>query len=416
MSGGEWHVEMLWRCASCDEKNLGRNTSCQRCGKPKTGKEEYVMPDDTAQSAAVSDPELLRLATAGANWRCQFCGSDQRRFDGECAQCGAAREQGKDLGAEPPPAPPQAPAVAAAGVSSPRRQLLLTLGITFGGLFVASLGLFLCARSPAPPPPPITQVATAQAPPEPAFRDVSAALASISWEHTVTVERYKLLPGEGFDRPADATDVKKVGQRVHHTDKVQDGTTTETYTETVPDGYRSETYSEREPCGEDCTTTPQTCRNECKSGKNGFATCKNVCSGGGRRCTTKYCDRSKTRQVPRTKVVTRTRQIPRYKDVPRYQDWYTWKAWGWTHDRDIKASGTTAETRWPADAEIKLQKGEIKGEKEREVRSGRYRISFAEDGGTTHTVEPSSLDEFSRLAKVPRATLRIEHGRARVLD
>jgi hypothetical protein len=68
---GEWQVEMLWRCTACRHGNLGRHLECQRCGKPKTGAEEYEMPSDTSQANAVRDAELLRVAKAGANWRCR---------------------------------------------------------------------------------------------------------------------------------------------------------------------------------------------------------------------------------------------------------------------------------------------------------------------------------------------------------
>ena len=69
---------------------------CQRCGNPKDASEAYEMPGDTASAASVTDPALLRMAEAGVNWQCGYCGSHQRRFDGACAQCGAEQAAGKD--------------------------------------------------------------------------------------------------------------------------------------------------------------------------------------------------------------------------------------------------------------------------------------------------------------------------------
>lgn len=44
------------------------------------------MPRDTVAAQTVTAVSLLQMATAGPNWQCSFCGSHQRRFDGECAQ------------------------------------------------------------------------------------------------------------------------------------------------------------------------------------------------------------------------------------------------------------------------------------------------------------------------------------------
>ncbi len=444
---GEWHVEMLWRCTSCSERNLGRHTLCQRCGQPKTGKEDYEMPGDTSASAAISDPALLHLATAGANWRCRFCGSDQRRFDGVCGHCGADQAQGTDLGALPAEGPGSAGQAQGAppgpgmhspqpGWTSPRppsmKERLASLNRgPQGWLLVPFLGVLLlgfigfclvvfrgASRSGSTATARYGPTVKDTVPPALTYRDVQARLAGASWEHTVQVERYKILPGEGFAeaRPADALAVKKSGQRVHHTDRVPDGFSTESYTETVSDGYTTERYSSRESCGQTCTSRPQTCSNKCTSGKNGFAKCSQVCTGGGQSCTTKYCDVTKTRQVPRTRKVTKTRQVPRFKNVPVMRDWYTWSAWGWTQERAAKASGSDPETRWPTDAEVALNKGVGKGEKERATRHGTYTIQLTDMEGATHRVSPTSLEDFRRHLGASTFLLRIESGRARVLE
>src|SRR5690242_14317058 len=48
------------------------------------------MPANTAAEASVTEAKLLRMATAGPNWECAYCGSSQRKLDGTCGQCGAA--------------------------------------------------------------------------------------------------------------------------------------------------------------------------------------------------------------------------------------------------------------------------------------------------------------------------------------
>lgn len=409
---GEWQVEMLWRCAACGHENLGRHVACQRCGKPKTGAEEYEMPSDTSRANAVRDADLVRMATAGANWRCRYCGSDQRRFDGACARCGAAQREGRDLGGSPwPPTPPHhyhgAPAPAA---WVPRRGIGAT-GI-LGALAVLVAALFMCcgvamlrdARGPLP-----ALIA-------PAYRDVSARVTAISWEHSVQVERWVLVAHEGFaeEKPADAVGARVVGQRVHHFDKVPDGFQTEKYTETVPDGTRTETYTEEERCGETCTPRPQTCQRKCTPNGNGFATCKDVCTGGGEDCKPKMCTRTKTREIPKTKTVTKTRQVPRYRDVLRHADWWSWRSWEWTLDRVVSERGESADTRWPSADKVKLG---ANGHKEREQRSSRYEVRLATGDGQSFTLQPAAAAELARFGVGSPHTLRVwDGGRVSCVD
>ena len=49
------------------------------------------MPGTPAQLPSVTDPRLLQIAHGGANWRCRYCGSNQRAADGDCANCGGDR-------------------------------------------------------------------------------------------------------------------------------------------------------------------------------------------------------------------------------------------------------------------------------------------------------------------------------------
>ena len=105
---------MTWRCSTCQHQNLGRHKACQACANPKDGSEEYEMPANPELAASVTDAELMRMATAGPDWRCAYCGRDQRKLEGSCATCGASAVEGvvaKDAGAQPPAVvpPPREP-------------------------------------------------------------------------------------------------------------------------------------------------------------------------------------------------------------------------------------------------------------------------------------------------------------------
>lgn len=354
---------MVWRCTMCGHQNLGRHTVCQGCGDAKDASETYQMPGETAAAPTVTDPALLRIARGGANWRCSYCRSDQRRPDGSCRRCGASAADAT----APTRAPIQMPDLR-------QSQRLLLLGVAG----VAVLALLVCGgislRSKTHVGAAMTRAGADQlALP---FEDVRGKVREVTWHHRVDVERYQKVPKEGFEeaRSADAVDSRPTGQRFHHNEKVLVGTRTEHYTVTEPDGYNTETYTERESCGQDCTPAPQSCREVCTPNGNGFASCRTSCSGGGQRCSTRYCTVSKTRQVPRTRQVMKSREVPTYEQRPVNQTWYTWKLWEWLPARSLEKRGTGTKTVWPSKEEIALGMALKAGEEERAKQSASYAV------------------------------------------
>ncbi|AKJ00373.1 hypothetical protein ATI61_104220 [Archangium gephyra] len=55
----ERHIEMFWRCSSCEHRNLGRHQVCQACKHPKDGSEQYEMPEKTRGSRHHHDERVL---------------------------------------------------------------------------------------------------------------------------------------------------------------------------------------------------------------------------------------------------------------------------------------------------------------------------------------------------------------------
>jgi hypothetical protein len=387
---GERQIELTWRCTTCGHRNLGRHVVCTNCGNPKDASEQDEMPADPSAVASVADPEMLRMATAGAHWKCPFCGSNQRAYDGSCGHCGA--------GKPPMAASPDQPPRAAAPVAKPRRSMPVALLLAAGA--AGLLGFGTCAgvvawrgahRGAGQAPRPVGHLLP---------RVVEGRVAKVEWRHTLVVERWQLFDREGFEegRPADAVEVKAKEKRVHHTEKVQDGFDTEWYEERVQDGTTRESYTERVSCGQNCTTAPRTCREVCTKNKNGFATCRQECTGGNQSCTTKYCDETKYRDVPRYKNVRRSRQKPRYRDEPRYATWYSWRVWGWGEVRRLPLSGTTTDTAWPTDAETEATARSGKPDKLRARRDAFYGVTFQYAGDRAHAHSPSSEQDFKRFA------------------
>lgn len=371
---GERKIELTWRCSSCEHRNLGRHAICLRCGDPKDASERYELPPADARAATVTDPALLRLASAGANWRCAYCGSDQRRLDRACARCGAPSDAGADL-------TPAAPVRSRVRRTPPRRGLVAALVVLAGAVRLAVLGTVAL----------LTLGWWAS-------RPFEATVTALRWEHVVEVERYAIRAEEGFaeSRPSDAFDVEPRGDRHHHDEQVLDHYTTETYTEQVA-------------CGQDCTRTPETCSESCTSDENGFATCRTVCSGGGQRCSTRYCSE------------TRTRQVPVYRTEPRYATWYAWRRWAWAPERTLRRAGVGHALDWPPPEEIALGLHLGEGEREREMRRTSYTVTVRDDDGVHYTLRPPTTGAYLayavgrrlRVARTGREPSEVEEVDAR---
>ena len=349
LDGAERHIEMTWKCSTCEHQNLGRHKDCQQCGHPKDASEQYEMPENPELAASVTDEDLVKMAKAGPDWRCAYCGSDQQRADHSCGQCGAAIGTGTEV---PDDVVDQVPIA-----NWWARNGRIATWIAGGAAGLVVLIVILVWNKNRP-------------------RDYDAKVMAVAWEHQIEVERYAIRKHDGFKEnlPSAAMDVTSLGQKVHHHEQVLDHYDTEHYTVQVPDGYRTEHYTAQESCGQTCTSRPKTCSQSCSSKKNGFASCRQVCSGGGQSCSTKYCSVSKTRQVAKTRSESRSRQVPRYRSEPRYAEGFSWRAWEWAHERTAVEKGTdVAALKWPSGA---LTAMSVEGEKERDTRKATYVVSL----------------------------------------
>lgn len=418
----ERHIEMTWRCSTCKNRNLGRHMNCESCGKPKDESEEYEMPSDTASAATVEDPKLLRMAKAGEHWKCSYCGSHQRALDGGCARCGAGRKQGANAARGP-----QYPLPGIAAPRVDRAPIWNTKGFRVIALAFVVMVFGMCVVLKKTKPRTVElpsrdiHVVTATPP----RTDFPATVTKATWTRSVVIEQWQLAPHEGFtaDLPPNALNIKAAGQHFHHNEDVFDHDETVYDEVEVPDGYTTETYSERVACGEDCTGSgrtcsqqctprPQNCREVCTNSKNGFASCKQVCSGGGqdcrevctgteRRCTTRYCNQPRTRQVPKTKKEKRPRVVKKYRQEPRNAPWSTFATWEWVKVRTAEDRGEGAP-QWPdagapKDAGAAFDDGGIRPGAEREVRKEAYRIWLKYEDGQEREYDPKSEEELAGL-------------------
>ncbi len=205
--------EGKWRCDKCQSENLGRNTGCQACGSHR-GKDVkfYLNGDETP----VKQEARLKEATAGPDWHCGYCGTNNRNAISNCEQCGCVRDQQQNSKIGMKPIEKDIPKERYG--FSPTNYLMIALAICFFWLFV---WLHL----------PV---------------EIEATPIAKSWERTLSTECYKTVREKDWDVPFGGRVVSQ-STDVHHYDTIlshyetktrQVSDTVQTGTETVITGHR----------------------------------------------------------------------------------------------------------------------------------------------------------------------------------
>ncbi|HXF85684.1 MAG TPA: zinc ribbon domain-containing protein [Anaerolineales bacterium] len=101
-------IENEWSCPNCGTRNKGSVRTCENCGAPQPENVQFELP---AEGKFVSDEVARRVAEAGADIHCAFCGTRNPADATTCSQCGADLKEGKRREAgrimQAPPAQPK---------------------------------------------------------------------------------------------------------------------------------------------------------------------------------------------------------------------------------------------------------------------------------------------------------------------
>lgn len=98
-------VNLIWTCAFCETQNPGPIKSCTSCGAPQPADVHFVEVDQERFNF-IKDEALIRMAKAGPDKHCPYCGTRNLSTDERCKQCGSditinaqARRAGQVVGA-----------------------------------------------------------------------------------------------------------------------------------------------------------------------------------------------------------------------------------------------------------------------------------------------------------------------------
>jgi len=195
-------IPLIWQCQYCETQNPGPIKTCTACGAPQPEDVEFTRVDEETFNF-IKDEALIRMAKAGPDIHCPFCGTRNPSTAETCSNCGGvlsmggkAREIGKvvqttaEAAQTPPPTPEPAQKT-----SSGKKGIFIAIGlIAIIACVVAAIMLFTNTD------------------------DVNATVTDRSWERSIVIEEYRTVSRSDWsdEIPAGA-EVESCSQRYRYT-------------------------------------------------------------------------------------------------------------------------------------------------------------------------------------------------------
>jgi hypothetical protein len=345
--------EGRWDCQYCGTKgNIGRHKTCQNCGRSRPEGTAFYLPSE--EEAAVLDEQLLKIAGAGQDWICEFCGSSNAAGATTCHHCGAAREatgpvqeiKEYELGAtpdsgdmtfdEPTARPEQATKETGKKGSQPTiiiAGIVAAIVLLCGGILAAFV-IF-------------------------GGGDVDATVSGFEWQRSIEVEAFQTVVENDWSVPPGGRQLDQ-RQEIHHYDSILDHYETRQREVQVQVGV--ETYV----CGQ-------------RDLGNGF-----------------FEDIECSDPIYETQLEEYEEAV--YREEPVYQTKYEYEIDKWIVVRTERSSGTDHKPLWPnTDLANKERDG---------PQSASYVLIFTDNEDEVHTLEVP-LEEWQTYEEGQSVTLKM---------
>lgn len=221
-------VPLIWECPYCETQNPGPIKTCTSCGAPQPDDVEFLRVDKEKFNF-IKDEALIRMAQAGPDIHCPYCGTRNPAGAELCSNCGGeinipgkvVREVGKEVQtvseAEQEPQEVPTPTPSVTPVSTPRKKpsrlvkILGALGIlaVIAGCIILLMLLFKTDT-------------------------VEATVTSGTWERSVAIEAFRTVTDSGWwDEIPDSAEIQSCTQRYRYTSENPEPNATEVCSDPV---------------------------------------------------------------------------------------------------------------------------------------------------------------------------------------
>lgn len=221
-------VPLIWECPYCETQNPGPIKTCTSCGAPQPDDVEFLRVDKEKFNF-IKDEALIRMAQAGPDIHCPYCGTRNPAGAELCSNCGGeinipgkvVREVGKEVQtvseAEQEPQEVPTPTPSVTPVSTPRKKpsrlvkILGALGIlaVLAGCIILLMLLFKTDT-------------------------VEATVTSGTWERSVAIEAFRSVTDSGWwDEIPDSAEIQSCTQRYRYTSENPEPNATEVCSDPV---------------------------------------------------------------------------------------------------------------------------------------------------------------------------------------
>ena len=205
-------VPLIWVCPYCATKNPGPIKTCTSCGAPQPDDVEFLQVDDD-EFNFIKDEALIRMAKAGPDIHCPYCGTRNPATAELCSNCGGelnvggkARKAGQEVRTVEEA---QAPPPVAAPKPKKKRSRWFTIFAVIGVLaliacLIVTFMLFLKTDT------------------------VTATVTDVQWERSIAVEAFTTTTEQDWwDEVPEGAEVLTCTQEYRYTSEEPEPNATE---------------------------------------------------------------------------------------------------------------------------------------------------------------------------------------------
>lgn len=194
-------IPLIWECAYCETKNPGPIKTCTSCGAPQPEDVAFTRVDEETFNF-IKDEALIRMAKAGPDIHCPFCGTRNPSTAETCSNCGGelslggkAREAGKKV-TTTAEAQKQPPPVAEPQKAPSRKMGIVAIVGILAVIALVIVAVLLLTKTD----------------------DITVSVIDLNWERSIVIEEYRLVSNRGWwDEIPDGADVGSCSQEYRYT-------------------------------------------------------------------------------------------------------------------------------------------------------------------------------------------------------